>query len=79
MPIPLLLQAIQSGRFTNVEHLRGGIYSWFRQGLDIDGPYDGKFAGRTPSVVEEKEFAYGRPPSLLETEENLGGQPPTKR
>ena len=70
------VQAIQSGRFKEVDHLKGGIYSWYRQNLPIDGQYDGSFAGRTPSVVEEKEFSYGRPPSLLETEENLGGKPP---
>ena len=66
-------QAIQSGKFDKVGHLRGGIYAWFRQGLPIEGDYDGSFAGRTPSVVEEKEFSYGRPPTLLETEDNLGG------
>ena len=59
-----------------MEHLRGGIYSWFRNNLPVEGSYDGRFAGRTPSVVEEKEFAYGRPPTLLETEDNLGGQSP---
>lgn len=70
------LQAIQSGKFKNVGHLRGGIYNWFRQDLPIDGDYDGSYAGRTPSVVEEKEFSYGRPPTLLETEDNLGGKTP---
>lgn len=54
--------------------MRGGMYSWFRQDLPVEGQYDGSYAGRTPSVVEEKEFAYGRPPTLLEPEENLGGQ-----
>ena len=77
MPMHLCsLQAIQSGKFQEVEHLRGGIYSWFRQGLPLEGNYDGSYAGRTPSVVEEKEFSYGRAPTLLETEDNLGGQSP---
>lgn len=65
-------QAIQSGKFDKVAHLRGGIYTWHRQDLPLDGSYDGSYAGRTPSVVEEKEFSYGRPPTLLETEENAG-------
>lgn len=71
-----LLQAIQSGAFEKVGHLRGGIYAWFRQSLPLEGSYDGSYAGRTPSVVEEKEFSYGRPPTLLETEDNLGGKTP---
>ncbi len=48
------MQAIQSGKFKDVAHMRGGIYSWYKKGLTIDGNYDGTFAGRTPSVVEEK-------------------------
>ena len=68
----LNVQAIQSGKFKDVKHLRGGMYSWFKNELPIAGKYDGSFAGRTPSVVEEKEFSYGRPPTLLETEDNLG-------
>lgn len=66
-------EAVQSGKFKDVAHMRGGIYSWFRKGLPIDGNYDGAFAGRTPSVVEEKEFSYGRPPTLLEADEEMGG------
>lgn len=70
------LQAIESGKIEKVAHLRGGIYTWFKQQLPLDGKYDGSFAGRTPSVVEEKEFSYGRPPTLLETEENVGSGRP---
>ena len=66
------VKAVQSGKFDDVQHLRGGLYSWYNQKLPIDGEYDGSYAGRTPSVVEEKEFSYGRPPTLLETEDNLG-------
>jgi hypothetical protein len=34
--------------------MRGGINAWFKKGLPIEGKYDGTYAGRTPSVVEEK-------------------------
>lgn len=66
-------QAVQSGKFKDVAHMRGGIYSWYKRGLPIEGKYDGGFAGRTPSVVEEKEFSHGRPPTLLEPDEEMGG------
>jgi len=50
----IMAQAVQSGKFKDVAHMRGGIYSWYKRGLPIEGKYDGGFAGRTPSVVEEK-------------------------
>ena len=55
-----LLQALSSGMFESgkVAHLRGGVYSWYNNGLPMSGEYDARFAGRTPSVKEEAEFRY---------------------
>ena len=39
---------------------------WAEQGAGLQGEYDTRDIGRTPSVVEEEIFSYGRPTESLE-------------
>jgi rhodanese-related sulfurtransferase len=45
---------LEDGRVPAVAHVGGGAYAWAAQGLPFDGEYDGKDAGRTPGVVQDK-------------------------
>ena len=48
-------QALQSGEYPTVMHLKGGALGWARAGLPYDGEYDESAAGRTPSVVTTED------------------------
>lgn len=48
-------RAVVSKKFSDVKHLGGGVYGWWKADLPFEGEYNLENVGRTPNVVSGEE------------------------
>ncbi len=44
-------KAVVANKYSDVKHLNGGVYGWWKADLPFEGEYNLENVGRTPNVV----------------------------
>ncbi|CAK0762275.1 hypothetical protein CVIRNUC_002941 [Coccomyxa viridis] len=48
-------KAVVSKKYSDIKHLSGGVYGWYKADLPFQGQYDLENVGRTPNVVSGED------------------------